>query len=678
VGLFEHLLTAWPKNNQRQAAQGRFAMKITVQRAAFAALALLLSCSTFAANQDEARETGGRDVLAASALLAVDQNRTTIVERIVNEWGDKLIAAGTGVSRDQLKEMLFAMRADQLLAASLAGSLDGLKSIFVAATPRTGKAKIADAGGITPSALGDANSDLVYTPVTPCRLFDTRLSQGGMGTPTPGVRRTYGATVPIANQGGPGGCTAAAGAAVALIQIGTLTPSGYGLLQAGPQGVASFPNALILYQPGDQYGATVAMPLNPANGQFDLVEQFGTADLYGDLLGYFEPAAGFFKQGGNSFATTATLGTNDANPVEIYAGGLRVMRYEPNAVSANVIGGSAANIVSTGVRGATIAGGSAPLGVDPDHPLASPHQVTDNYGTIGGGLSNRAGNASGTVSDREFATVAGGFSNTASGFSSTVGGGGGGFASGNFSTVGGGEDNGASGHRSTISGGSSNRASGDYAWAGGRRAKTQTAGSSPTPHGGTFVWADGNDVDFNSAAANEFAARATGGVRFVTAIDAFGAPTWGCGVSGGAGGSWGCTSDRDRKTAMTPMDGMEVLAKLAGLPIYRWHAIGDHRLTPHAGPTAQDFMATFGLGDNDKMIGFADAQGVAFAAIQGLNAKLEEREVALRKEVNAKDAEIALLRADAVAQKQELAELRRAVEVLMARTSPEGKVAQSR
>jgi hypothetical protein len=34
------------------------------------------------------------------------------------------------------------------------------------------------------------------------------------------------------------------------------------------------------------------MPLNPANGQFDLVEQFATADLYADLLGFFKPPSG--------------------------------------------------------------------------------------------------------------------------------------------------------------------------------------------------------------------------------------------------------------------------------------------------------------------------------------------------------------------------------------------------
>ena len=86
----------------------------------------------------------------------------------------------------------------------------------------------------------------------------------------PNLRRSYGAVTPVTNQGGPGGCSAPSGAAVALIQIGTLTPSGNGYLQGGAQGVASFPNALILYQPGDQYGTAVAMPLNPANGEFDV------------------------------------------------------------------------------------------------------------------------------------------------------------------------------------------------------------------------------------------------------------------------------------------------------------------------------------------------------------------------------------------------------------------------
>jgi hypothetical protein len=166
-------------------------------------------------------------------------------------------------------------------------------------------------------AIGDPTQDFVYTPITPpCRLFDTRVSQGGLGTPTLNVRRTYGATTPVANQGGPGGCAAGAGAAVALIQLGSLNPSSPGLLQGGQQGAASLPNALLLYEPGEINQTAVAMPLNVGNGQFDLVEQFGTADLYGDLVGYFRaPLPTVQKQVYGFIAPPGAQGGNIPIPV---------------------------------------------------------------------------------------------------------------------------------------------------------------------------------------------------------------------------------------------------------------------------------------------------------------------------------------------------------------------------
>lgn len=50
-------------------------------------------------------------------------------------------------------------------------------------------------------------------------------------------------------------------------------------------------------------------------------------------------------------------------------------------------------------------------------------------------------------------------------------------------------------------------AAGDRSYAGGRRAIINAA------HDGTFLWGDGTDADFNSAAVNEFAIRARGGFR---------------------------------------------------------------------------------------------------------------------------------------------------------------------
>ena len=47
------------------------------------------------------------------------------------------------------------------------------------------------------------------------------------------------------------------------------------------------------------------------------------------------------------------------------------------------------------------------------------------------------------------------------------------------------------------------------------------------------------------------------------------------------------------------------------------------------GPTAQDFHSAFGLGDSDKTIATVDADGVAFAAIQGLVGTLREQDAKL-------------------------------------------------
>jgi hypothetical protein len=50
----------------------------------------------------------------------------------------------------------------------------------------------------------------------------------------------------------------------------------------------------------------------------------------------------------------------------------------------------------------------------------------------------------------------------------------------------------------------------------------------------------------------------------------------------------------------------------------------------HIGPLAQDFRAAFGLGSDDKFIAFVDGQGVALAAIQRLNQKLNEKEAEIQ------------------------------------------------
>lgn len=46
----------------------------------------------------------------------------------------------------------------------------------------------------------------------------------------------------------------------------------------------------------------------------------------------------------------------------------------------------------------------------------------------------------------------------------------------------------------------------------------------------------------------------------------------------------------------------------------------------HRGPLAQDFYAALSVGEDEKHITTVDADGVALAAIQGLNQNVEEKE----------------------------------------------------
>ena len=85
------------------------------------------------------------------------------------------------------------------------------------------------------------------------------------------------------------------------------------------------------------------------------------------------------------------------------------------------------------------------------------------------------------------------------------------------------------------------------------------------------------------------------------------------------------TSDRNSKENFKPVNPQTVLAKVVALPVSQWNFKTDSQDVRHLGPMAQDFQASFGLdGADDKHISVVDEGGVALAAIQGLNQKLEE------------------------------------------------------
>ncbi|MBE0540622.1 MAG: tail fiber domain-containing protein [Verrucomicrobia bacterium] len=95
------------------------------------------------------------------------------------------------------------------------------------------------------------------------------------------------------------------------------------------------------------------------------------------------------------------------------------------------------------------------------------------------------------------------------------------------------------------------------------------------------------------------------------------------------------TSDRNAKEHFAAVDGRSVLEKVAMLPIESWNFKKNPGIR-HIGPMAQDFHAAFAVGSDDRHIATVDADGVALAAIQGLNQIVNEQQAALRQ----KDGEL--------------------------------------
>jgi hypothetical protein len=157
----------------------------------------------------------------------------------------------------------------------------------------------------------------------------------------------------------------------------------------------------------------------------------------------------------------------------------------------------------------------------------------------------------------------------------------------------------------------------------------------------------GNDVDIvlkNGLGSTGAISYTASGVfeLFTTPISASYLRTNANGASLTNGGIWTNGSSRTFKTNFMPVNPLEILSKVVAMPVTSWNYKNSSEGL-HVGPMAEDFKAAFGLGDDEKHIGTVDADGVALAAIQGLNLKLEASEqenAALKARLDALEARL--------------------------------------
>jgi hypothetical protein len=377
----------------------------------------------------------------------------------------------------------------------------------------------------------------------------------------------------------------------------------------------------------------------------------GATNLFG--LQYPNTVASDFAAIGGGAGNT--IRSNSA--ASVIAGGFVNRILGTNVTDVATIGGGLGNAIQSGARHATIAGGTFnQIGVD----------AAD--ATIGGGSDNHAWG--------EWAVIGGGSRNTNSAESAVIGGGVANRATGLGATVPGGAENTAAGAHSFAAG---RRAvaghAGSFVWSDSQEGSFGTVSENQflvragfvginratpigseyfgvrTPvtnaYGGMYMETAGVGLPFYGYAMNGAGYAWTyldgndgnkwklynGGVWLtVTTAGNLGInhnnPSERLHVNGNilATGTITPNSDRNAKTDIVPADSEAILKRVAALPIHQWRFKTEAENVKHVGPMAQDFRAAFGLGAHETAIATVDADGVALAAIQGLNQKLQEKE----------------------------------------------------
>ena len=259
----------------------------------------------------------------ADSLLGIDSNRAAVIDGIVAQWGAQLAKAG--VSAESFRTTLEGLRADQLLTARLAGSLSGLYDVLDHATVALATSKQLKSARIEKS-LGEASDDVVYTPVTPCRLIETRgnflaVYQGG-GPFSANEIRTY--TI----ESGNGACTTQLPVglhpAAVQLQVFGIPVSGSGDIEILPEGSTFGGTSSLIFLSNVAFtSASTTARVNPLNNEIAIQVRTGTAHLAIDLVGYFAPPNGGFVASVTAGTGISLTGTA-ADPVVNVADGYKL------------------------------------------------------------------------------------------------------------------------------------------------------------------------------------------------------------------------------------------------------------------------------------------------------------------------------------------------------------------
>ena len=225
---------------------------------------------------------------ATAAGTTKHSRRWELVHQLVLKWAPH-VKESYGVDPrawgKQMAPLLGEVRLDTLQRAVDARSFDAMNKTLLGSSLTDGAG-----GGVTIESLGDVATDLVYVPVAPCRLFDTRIAGGAIAA---GNTRNFDVTA-VADYGFQGGDASDCGVgasgsfAAAAINLSIVGPSAQGFVTAFPYLTTRPLAATMAYKAGalDSSLAIVRLDQGASASEMSVYSSAST-HVVGDIVGYF-------------------------------------------------------------------------------------------------------------------------------------------------------------------------------------------------------------------------------------------------------------------------------------------------------------------------------------------------------------------------------------------------------
>lgn len=209
----------------------------------------------------------GPAMVLVEPLNAINADLESVVKELAEFWSGE-----TGYPVEQFEQAFGAATVGQLLEIGEAADLEEVNNILNLGTY-------------------DPDKDYVFTPVTPCRIVDTRNAGGAFGPDQIREFFVYG-TTNIVNQGGnPVGCPSPKGEPRGVhINVTAVPVSGQGNFAAFPANISPPNVSLINYKAGVQNianAASVKTQYQIGAGGLKIINRVGTSHLVIDVMGYY-------------------------------------------------------------------------------------------------------------------------------------------------------------------------------------------------------------------------------------------------------------------------------------------------------------------------------------------------------------------------------------------------------